>query len=118
VKRLEETLRDVVKTFGLEQATTYCVLSHIDDQMAVNENGLVNVGFQSLGGTAKTNATFNIDVEKMLRHLSKIDHQYFETGQGSAFTNNAADGVDMVTLESRAYGLARAFARRRTTGPS
>lgn len=112
VKRLEETLRDVVKTFGLEKATTYCVLAHIDDQMAVHENGLVNVGFQSLGGTAKTNATFNIDVEKMLRHLSKIDHQYFETGQGSAFTNNAADGVDMVTLESRAYGLARAFAKK------
>src|SRR4029079_10929026 len=30
-----------------------------------------------------------------------------ETGQGSAVTNGAAEGVDMVTLESRAYGVAR-----------
>ncbi len=112
VKRLEETLRDVVRTFGLEKATTWCVLAHIDDQMAINESGLVNVGFQSLGGTAKTNATFNIDIAKMLRHLSKLDHEYFETGQGSAFTNNAAEGVDMVTLEARAYGLSRAFAKK------
>src|SRR5207248_4769017 len=29
------------------------------------------------------------------------------TGQGSAVTNGAAEGVDMVTLESRAYGVAR-----------
>ena len=32
---------------------------------------------------------------------------YFETGQGSAVTNGAAEGVDMVTLEARAYGVAR-----------
>src|SRR5205085_5671868 len=34
---------------------------------------------------------------------------YFETGQGSAVTNGAADGVDMVTLEARAYGVARSI---------
>jgi ethanolamine ammonia-lyase large subunit len=112
VKRLEETLRDIVRTFGLEKATTYCVLAHIDDQMAIDRDRLVNVGFQSLGGTAKTNKTFNIDLAKMMGHLKKLDRQYFETGQGSAFTNNAAEGVDMVTLEARAYGLARAFAKR------
>src|SRR5712691_11372599 len=39
---------------------------------------------------------------------------YFETGQGSAVTNSAADGVDMVTLEARAYGVARHI--QRTTG--
>jgi ethanolamine ammonia-lyase large subunit len=109
VKRLEETLRDIVRTFGLERSTTWCVLAHIDDQMAIAAGGLVNVGFQSLGGTARTNSTFNIDNAKMLRHLKKLDRMYFETGQGSAFTNNAAEGIDMVTLESRTYGLARAF---------
>src|SRR5205085_2577400 len=36
---------------------------------------------------------------------------YFETGQGSAVTNGAADGVDMVTLEARAYGVARHIQR-------
>src|SRR5205814_3113884 len=31
---------------------------------------------------------------------------------GSAVTNNAAEGVDMVTLESRAYGVARYIGRQ------
>jgi ethanolamine ammonia-lyase large subunit len=33
---------------------------------------------------------------------------YFETGQGSEFTNGAANGVDMMVLESRKYGFSRA----------
>ena len=41
-----------------------------------------------------------------------FDGLYFETGQGSAVTNGAAEGVDMVTLESRAYGVARHIRRR------
>jgi ethanolamine ammonia-lyase large subunit len=41
-----------------------------------------------------------------------FDGLYFETGQGSAVTNGAAEGVDMVTLESRAYGLARALGQQ------
>ena len=32
---------------------------------------------------------------------------YYETGQGSDFTNGGAEGVDMVVLESRKYGFAR-----------
>ena len=35
---------------------------------------------------------------------------YFETGQGSEFTNGAANGVDMMVLESRKYGFSRAVA--------
>lgn len=34
---------------------------------------------------------------------------YFETGQGSALSAEAHHGVDQVTLEARAYGLARVF---------
>jgi ethanolamine ammonia-lyase large subunit len=37
---------------------------------------------------------------------------YLETGQGSEFTNGHGQGVDMVLLESRKYGFARALARR------
>ncbi len=36
---------------------------------------------------------------------------YFETGQGSEFTNGADNGVDMMVLESRKYGFSRAVAR-------
>src|SRR5205814_9919633 len=35
---------------------------------------------------------------------------YFETGQGSALSANAHHGVDQLTLEARAYGVARVFA--------
>jgi ethanolamine ammonia-lyase large subunit len=35
---------------------------------------------------------------------------YFETGQGSALSAEAHHGVDQLTLEARAYGVARAFA--------
>jgi ethanolamine ammonia-lyase large subunit len=42
------------------------------------------------------------------------DHQishcmYFETGQGSALSADAHHGVDQLTLEARAYGVARVF---------
>src|SRR5437899_1649844 len=35
---------------------------------------------------------------------------YFETGQGSALSANAHHGLDQLTLEARAYGVARVFA--------
>src|SRR5207237_579688 len=34
---------------------------------------------------------------------------YFETGQGSALSAEAHHGIDQVTLEARAYGVARLF---------
>jgi ethanolamine ammonia-lyase large subunit len=34
---------------------------------------------------------------------------YFETGQGSALSAEAHNGVDQLTLEARAYGVARVF---------
>ena len=34
---------------------------------------------------------------------------YFETGQGSALSADAHHGVDQLTLEARAYGVARTF---------
>ncbi|HEV3143748.1 MAG TPA: ethanolamine ammonia-lyase subunit EutB [Gemmataceae bacterium] len=38
-----------------------------------------------------------------------IQLMYFETGQGSALSAEAHYGIDQLTLEARAYGLARAF---------
>lgn len=120
VARLERTLREVVRTFELSDATTYCVLAHIDDQLAAEDHAaregaergapLVECGFQSIGGTASTNRTFNFDLRKLLSHLRRLRRQYFETGQGSEVTNGCACGIDMVTLEARSYGVARALA--------
>src|SRR6185312_1150224 len=40
---------------------------------------------------------------------SPANVMYFETGQGSALSAEANHGVDQLTLEARAYGLARVF---------
>ena len=54
--------------------------------------------------------------ERVLEHHRSRDvawvgdqAMYFETGQGSALSAGAHHGVDQLTLEARAYGVARAF---------
>lgn len=111
VTALQRVLRDVIDTFQINNSTHYSVLAHIDDQMAVeNTNpGLTDAAFQSIGGTEGVNRVFNINIDKLKYHLQKVKAQYFETGQGSAVTNNVSGGVDMVTCEARAHGIARAL---------
>ncbi|HEU4416614.1 MAG TPA: ethanolamine ammonia-lyase subunit EutB [Candidatus Angelobacter sp.] len=41
--------------------------------------------------------------------LPAANCMYFETGQGSALSADAHHGVDQLTLEARAYGVARVF---------
>ncbi|MEI6315481.1 MAG: ethanolamine ammonia-lyase subunit EutB, partial [Syntrophus sp. (in: bacteria)] len=68
----------------------------------------IDVGFQSLAGTSKSLVgMLGLDVDGLLDLSKGFDGLYFETGQGSEVTNGAAEGVDMVTLEARCYGLAR-----------
>src|SRR4029450_685972 len=55
------------------------------------------------------------DVDGLLDLARDFGGLYFETGQGSAVTNGAAEDVDMVTLESRAYGVARWIQQRTGT---
>ncbi len=114
VAAVERALKDVVDTFGLQDTVPWCVLAHIDIQAAVAESyaGTVATMFQSLAGTDDCNKIFDITVEKILNYAkSKTGERYglyFETGQGSEFTNGAAKGVDMMVLESRKYGFSRA----------
>ena len=42
-------------------------------------------------------------------HLPVANCMYFETGQGSALSADAHHSVDQLTLEARAYGVARVF---------
>src|SRR6185503_18113556 len=73
----------------------------------------VDVGFQSLAGTSKALAGMvGLDVDGIADLARGFEGLYFETGQGSAVTNGAAEGADMVTLESRAYGVARHIQRQ------
>jgi len=114
VATVEKALKDVVDTFKLQDIVPWCVLSHIDVQAEVANKypGSVATMFQSLAGTDDCNKTFDVTVEKILNYakLKKGERYglYFETGQGSEFTNGAAHGVDMMVLESRKYGFSRA----------
>jgi ethanolamine ammonia-lyase large subunit len=104
--------------------TQTCCLAHVTTQLAAIERGApVDLLFQSIGGTEATNRSFGITLamlregrERVLEHHQKRDVEwkgnqvmYFETGQGSALSAEAHHGVDQVTLEARAYGVARVF---------
>jgi len=110
--RLEELLSSVVERLDLP--TRYCVLSDIVKQTTARARTRVDVGFQSLAGTSRAlGGIVGLDVDGLLDLARGFDGLYFETGQGSAVTNQAAEGVDMVTLEARAYGVAR-YVRKQT----
>jgi ethanolamine ammonia-lyase large subunit len=53
-----------------------------------------------------------LDVDSVTELARGFDGLYFETGQGSEVTNGAAEGIDMVTLEARTYGVARHIRQR------
>ncbi len=114
VAAVEEALKDVVDTFKLNDIIPWCVLSHIDVQAEVADQypGSVETMFQSLAGTDDCNKTFDVTIDKILKYAKAKEGKryglYFETGQGSEFTNGAENGVDMMVLESRKYGFCRA----------
>jgi ethanolamine ammonia-lyase large subunit len=113
IVNLEDLLRRVVDR--LQLPTRYCVLSDIVKQTRARERTPIDVGFQSLAGTSKAlGGMVGLDADGILDLSRGFAGCYFETGQGSAVTNGAADGVDMVTLEARAYGVARHI--QQTTG--
>lgn len=104
--------------------TQSCCLAHITTQLAALRRGApVDLLFQSVAGTEAANRSFGITLE-MLREGKEqvLEHHrqrgvpwkgtnvmYFETGEGSALSADAHHGVDQLTLEARAYGVARAF---------
>jgi len=107
-----------------EIPTQTCCLAHITTQLAALKRGApVDLLFQSVAGTEAANRSFGITLnvlregqQQVLEHhrqsdtLWAGDHvMYFETGQGSALSAEAHHGVDQLTLEARAYGVARAF---------
>ena len=117
VARVEAALKDLLDTFGLGATLPHCVLAHIDIQAELERlaPGTTGIWFQSLGGSAGANATFGLDLDKLIRYADQRPgpfHFYFETGQGADFTNGQAHGTDMVVLESRKYGLIRLLKRR------
>jgi ethanolamine ammonia-lyase large subunit len=100
--------------------TQHCVLSHLTVQMKALERLRcpMDLMFQSLAGTEGGNRAFGINV-KLLDEATAMmkehgttrgpNRMYFETGQGSALSSGTNHGADQVTIEARAYGLARRY---------
>jgi ethanolamine ammonia-lyase large subunit len=99
--------------------TQSCVLCHVTTALKIIYKAPVDLVFQSIGGTEKTNASFGVNLS-ILREAweaatalkrGTVGNQvmYFETGQGSALSANANFGVDQQTCEVRAYAVARKF---------
>ena len=104
--------------------TQACCLAHITTQLACLDRGApVDLLFQSIAGTQAANTSFGISLSMLKEGRERVLHHhrarnvawvgdnvmYFETGQGSALSAEAHHGVDQLTLEARAYGVARAF---------
>jgi ethanolamine ammonia-lyase large subunit len=100
--------------------TQSCVLTHVTTTIELIKQGLpVDLCFQSIGGTEKSNASFGINLAlldeayqatlSLNRGTIGANVMYFETGQGSELSANAHHGVDQQTCEARAYAVARKY---------
>jgi ethanolamine ammonia-lyase large subunit len=103
-----------------EIPTQTCVLAHVTNTLRAMERGApVDLVFQSIGGTEKTNRSFGISLALLQEARAAAlapgrgtvgdNVMYFETGQGSALSAGAHEGLDQQTCEARAYAVARHF---------
>lgn len=105
---------------ALELPAQMCVLTHVTNQLRAIEQGApLDLMFQSVAGTEAANAGFGVDLA-LLREANDAARSlqrgtignnvmYFETGQGAALSAGAHHGLDMQTVEARAYAVAREF---------
>ncbi|WP_144511388.1 ethanolamine ammonia-lyase subunit EutB [Bacillus sp. FJAT-22090] len=115
VKKILTMTHDFMETWQIP--TQNCVLAHITTQMKAVEKGApMALMFQSLAGTQKGNDAFGVSnniLDEGYNLMQRFgtstgpNFMYFETGQGSEVSLDAAHGVDMQTLEARTYGYAR-----------
>lgn len=116
--RVESLLRMLDRIREHHQIPTQiCVLAHVTTQMKALARGApIDLVFQSVAGTEAANASFGVNLSVLdeawqaARELhGGANVMYFETGQGSALSANAHHGVDQLTCEARAYGVARRY---------
>ncbi|MCX7075285.1 MAG: ethanolamine ammonia-lyase subunit EutB [Methylococcales bacterium] len=111
-------LSDVIERYDIP--TQSCVLAHVTTTLkAIEKKAPVDLVFQSIAGTQKANESFGINLDilneahiasqSLNRGTVGNNCMYFETGQGSALSANANEGLDQQTCETRAYAVARKF---------
>jgi ethanolamine ammonia-lyase large subunit len=89
------------------------VLEHHKDR-GIGRSGDRVIGQQKRVSSTDEASQRNNSTNKGKEIKGETDHpipnvMYFETGQGSALSAEAHHGVDQLTLEARAYGVARVF---------
>ncbi len=118
VATLLNMLDGLIEKFNIP--TQSCILAHVTTTLQlINQNAPVDLVFQSIGGTEKTNNSFGISLSlldeaynaalSLKRGTVGQNVMYFETGQGSSLSANAHEGVDQQTCEARAYAVARKY---------
>jgi ethanolamine ammonia-lyase large subunit len=106
VTRLAGLLKTILERLNLP--TRFCLMTGISAQVEARARVKMDVAFQSLAGTSKAlSAMTGLNASELLELATSFDGAYFETGQGSELLSNAAENVDMATLEARAFGFAR-----------
>jgi ethanolamine ammonia-lyase large subunit len=112
-----KAVKDLMRRYRVP--TQNCVLSHTTVQMAAIRAGApLDLLFQSIAGSEGANRNFGVSVALLDEAYDLTQREgtaqgpnvmYFETGQGTALSANAHHDTDQVTMEARAYGLARRY---------
>ncbi|SEP16812.1 ethanolamine ammonia-lyase subunit EutB [Propionispora vibrioides] len=99
--------------------TQNCVLAHVTTQMeALRQGAPMDLMFQSIAGSQKSNEAFGIHVALMdeayqlmgqRKSSTGSNYMYFETGQGSELSSEGHHQADQLTMEARCYGFARRY---------
>ncbi|MDO9106021.1 MAG: ethanolamine ammonia-lyase subunit EutB [Methylovulum sp.] len=122
--RLLHMLHEVIERYHIP--TQACILAHVTTTLkAIAQGAPVDLVFQSIAGTQKANDSFGINLNLLHEAHAAVQElgrgslfengilgdncMYFETGQGSALSANAHEGLDQQTCEARAYAVARKF---------
>ncbi|MBV8706860.1 MAG: ethanolamine ammonia-lyase subunit EutB [Acidobacteriaceae bacterium] len=116
VETLLHMLDRIRERYGIP--TQSCVLAHVTTQTEAMRRGApVDLVFQSIAGTEAANRSFGVNLQMLEEARQQAlelgrgtvgdNVMYFETGQGSALSADAHDGVDQQTCEARAYAVAR-----------
>ena len=106
IVRLERFLARVIERLNLP--SRFCVMTGISAQAEARSQTRLDVAFQSLAGTSNSlKAMTGLGMDELTELLASFDGLCFETGQGSELLGDAAEGVDMATLEARAFGFVR-----------
>lgn len=116
-KDILSAVKDLMRRFRVP--TQNCVLAHLTVQMEAMKRGApLDLMFQSIAGSEGANKNFGVTVSLLDEAYDLTQREgtakgpnvmYFETGQGTALSANAHHGADQLTMEARAYGLARRY---------